>query len=61
MVNFDIKCDGSGTNKSVHAEIWFGDRFWGDTKTLCGNFLNFDFSRFFRGVKVQNFVKMVKI
>ena len=21
-----------GTYKSVHAEIWFGDRFWGDTK-----------------------------
>ena len=38
MVNFDIKCDGSGTYKSVHAEIWFGDRFWGDKKTLCGKF-----------------------
>ena len=23
-----------GTYKSVDAEIWFGDRFWGDTKTL---------------------------
>ena len=21
-----------GTYKSVHAEIWFGDRFWDDTK-----------------------------
>ena len=23
-----------GTYKSVHYEIWFADRFWGDTKTL---------------------------
>ena len=27
-----------GTYKSVNAEIWFGDRFWGDTIALCGDF-----------------------
>ena len=24
-----------GIYRSVIAEIWFGDRFWGDTKNLC--------------------------
>ena len=51
MANFDLKCDGS--RKSVDAEIWFRDRFWGDTKTLCGDFGNFDFSRVFRGSKFK--------
>ena len=27
-----------GTYMSVDAEIWFGDRFWSDTKTLCWDF-----------------------
>ena len=30
-----------GTYKSVDAEIWFEDRFWGDTKILGGNFSRF--------------------
>ena len=26
-----------GTYKSDDAEIWFEDRFWGDTKKFCGD------------------------
>ena len=49
-----------GTYKFVDAEIWFGDRFWGDTKKLCSDFQNFDFSRF-SGVQSSNFCYFVKI
>ena len=49
-----------GTYKSVDAEIGFGDRFWGDTKSLCGDFRNFDFLRFFRG-QSSNFCHFDKI
>ena len=49
-----------GTYTSVLAEIWFGDRFWGDTKTLCCDFLNFDFCDF-SGGQSSNFHHFDKI
>ena len=35
-------------------------RLWGDTKTLCGDFWNFDFSRYFRGFESKILSKWQK-
>ena len=50
-INFDI--EWNEYRKSVHAEIWFADRLWGDTKLECGDYLNCDFSLILSGSKFK--------